>query len=242
MINDVEVEILDWKIRIKGNGTRNQANRNKYNFEKLDGSCRIAGCSNTFRRNRTSGLCDSHSDHTHDLILTLFNPDDVLISVPTHQAIIDLIIKWTETRNYDLKPFFAQVSFTILGGIADVTSLGGDIQHGADVQIDTIDDVFNRLIEVTERHFPAEHTSSHQTLENRGTEFPAIVLIYTILGLLICEESNRGDRWFSRVVMKDEGKTSMLGAAMPIAYFASRSFPWGVELGKAAGKMIPSPY
>ena len=62
----------------------------------------------------------------------------------------------------------------------------------------------------------------------------------TFAGLVLAEEANRGDRWFNRIIRKDETKTSLLGGAMPIGYFASRMFPWGMELGKAAKLLVPN--
>lgn len=243
MINPVTKSPAHWNITIDGSGNRFKPNKSRYNLDQQSQTCSVLNCGVQYAsRLRTSGLCDNHQNHTVDLLLTLTDPSGAQVTVPTHLDIIDLLIRWTETRNYDLKPFFQQVSFSILGGIADATSLTGDITHRAGITVDSVDVVFDRLIEIANFYFPENHTSSYQTLEsNNGTEFPAIVLVYTILGLLICEEANRGDRWFWRVVMGDERKTTMLGAAMPIAYYASRSFPWGVEIGKASSRLVPSP-
>lgn len=98
----------------------------------------------------------------------------------------------------------------------------------------TIDLIFDELIKVINNFFPLNNNSSYQPLQTSKGEIPVIVLAFTFAGLLICEESNRGDRWFSKVIRKDESKTTQLGAAMPIAYFATRIFPWGVEMNSSA--------
>ncbi|CAL2084916.1 hypothetical protein [Tenacibaculum sp. 190524A05c] len=235
MINPINRNINNWKITINDNGTsgRNHINPNKLNYLANDRTCKIVGCKNQFRINRTSGFCDNHELHEHDLYLELHSPEGTLINAPAHKDIIDALIKWSSTRNFGLLPFFSSLSFNTLGNVPDVSTLAGKVIH-SDIIIPTIGSIYDSLIEVINNYFPLNNNSSYQPLKTAKGEIPAIVLAYTFAGLLICEEANRGDRWFCRMIRKDEAKTTQLGAAMSIAYFATRIFPWGVEMNNSA--------
>jgi len=235
MFNPLTKSIDNWTINFRDNGIigRNQSNPNKYNYQVNDRTCKVIGCINTFYITRTSGLCDTHLEHQHDLLLELTNPNGHSINVPSHKEIIDALILWSSTRNFGLLPFFSSLSFNTLGNVPDVTTLAGDVVHTG-ITIPAINNIYDTLIDVTDNYFPRHNNSSFQPLNTSNGEIPAIVLAHTFVGLLICEETNRGDRWFSRIVRKDESKTTQLGAAMPIAYFATRIFPWGVEMNNSA--------
>lgn len=230
----------NWSIEIKDLllAGRNKINPLKLNLQQSDRTCKYQGCIGTFLRTRTSGLCDTHLNHQHDLFLDVFlNGNHV--SSPTHADIINHLITWAKSRNYDLMNFFKDCSFSILGNIPDVSTLSGDVIH-AGFTPKSLDDYLDICIKCVDRHFPVDNNSSYQLLSVKGINFPARVLAIILVGLLLCEETNRGDRWFWREIVKQEEKTQFLGGAMPIAYFASMSFPWGMEIGKAAPKFVPS--
>jgi len=235
MINSINRSIANWVVTINDNGVngRNHENKNKLNFLRDSRNCKIINCPNQIRINRTSGLCNNHTLHEHDLYLELHDPTGLMVNAPAHKDIIDALIKWSSTRNFGLLPFFSSLSFNTLGNVPDVSTLAGKVSH-LGITLPTLSDIYDSLIEVINNFFPENNSSSHQPLMTSRGEIPAIVLAYTFAGLLICEEANRGDRWFSRVVRKDESMTTQLGAAMPIAYFATRIFPWGVEMNNSA--------
>uniref|UniRef100_UPI0040474F55 hypothetical protein n=1 Tax=Flavobacterium sp. TaxID=239 RepID=UPI0040474F55 len=237
MINPINRTIDNWRITINDNGItgRNHINinKNKLNHLKNDRTCKIVGCTNLIRINRTSGLCDNHQLHEHDLCLELHNPAGNLVNAPAHKDIVDALIEWSSSRNFGLLPFFSNLSFNTLGNVPDVSTLAGKVTH-IGITLPTLDIAYDSLIQVINNFFPINNNSSLQPLVTSKGEIPAIVLAYTFAGLLICEEANRGDRWFCRMVIKEESKTTQLGAAMPIAYFAARIFPWGVEMNKSA--------
>lgn len=235
MINSESRYIGGWEIKIADRGVTglNKPNPNKYNLTGTSNTCEVNGCLGTYRRNRQSGLCDVHQSHNHDLYLELTNPTGLNVSAPAHKDIIDALIDWSTTRNYNLTPFFSSLSFNTLGNIPDVTTLSGDILYPG-MTFPTLSDSFDMLVSVTNVFFNIHNNSSYQPLHTPKGDIPAIVLVYTLIGLLICEEANRGDRWFWRIILNDEKKTTQLGAAMPIAYFAAKSFPWGVEMNKSS--------
>ncbi|MBD1262797.1 hypothetical protein HZY62_19525 [Maribacter polysiphoniae] len=94
MITPLTKTIDNWTISVRdiGFGGRNQLNPNKYNYQANDRTCKIIGCNNRFYITRTSGLCNNHLNHQHDLLLELTNPNGQLINVPAHKEIIDALI------------------------------------------------------------------------------------------------------------------------------------------------------
>ena len=232
--------IHDWSIRISDNNpsTRNHENPNKYNWQKNDRQCKYVDCAETFYRSRTSGLCDNHINHTHDLFLEVFDPNGNTITPPRHKDIIDALMKWASTRNFSLDNFFSELSFNILGNVPDVTSLSGDIVLENYPAMPTLSEIYQFIHPIIEKYFPSNNSSSYQELNTPPGNMPAILLANIFVGLLICEEANRGDRWFCRTIMKDEEQTKQLGAAMPLAYYASKTFHWGVELNKTVSHKL----
>lgn len=230
-----------WFIEIEDNGTtgRYKENPNKLNFDSNNKNCQYLNCTNTFIRTRQSGLCEDHKFHQHDLFLTLFDSSGVKVNSPRHDAIINNLIDWAKSRNFDLLPFFTDCSFTILGNIPDVSTLSHETPH-KHFTPKPLNEYLAICLEVVDRHFPESNNSSFQLIQIKDIKYPARVLAITFVGLLLVEEANRGDRWFWREIAKDETRTNFLGAAMPIAYFAAMNFPWGMEIGKAAPKFIPS--
>lgn len=218
---------------------RFHANRNKLNFEKINNSCGFSGCTTTFRKNRTSGLCDIHETHQHSLFLELQNPQHNIINAPTHTDIVDKLIDWAGTRNFDLTPMFQDISFNILGNIPDVSTLSVDTTHSGFTAPD-LQSLVDEIIILINKHLPDFNNSSYQPLTTSKGLIPARILALTFAGLVLVEEANRGDRWFNRIIRKDESKTTLLGGAMPIGYFAAKMFPWGIELGKAAILLVPN--
>lgn len=234
MIPNILHNIDDWEILISDAGAKKKKNPNKFNYQSITRECMLIGCSKKIKINRTSGLCDKHEFHQHDLLLSLKDPTgEAILPVPSHMDIIDCMIEWAKSRNFNLNTFFENVSFSILGNIPDVTSLSSEVNHGS-IIVPILKDVFNTSINVAEKFFPVANNSSHQPLLIRSRNIPIIVLAHIYIGLIVCEEANRGDRWHCRVVRKDESKTSQLGGAMSIAYYASKSFNWGIELGKSS--------
>ncbi len=178
-------------------------------------------------------MCDSHQFHNHDLLLSLEDPGGVSQNVPAHHDIIDSMIEWAKTRNYNLSAFFEKISFSILGNIPDVTSLANEVSY-VNFNVPNLVDVFKISIEVAEEFFPIANNSSFQPLTTRSGNIPIIVLAHIFIGLIVCEEANRGDRWHCRIIRGDENKTSQLGGVMPITYYSTRSFNWGIEMGQSA--------
>src|SRR5690554_4279154 len=75
----------NWKIEITDRTapeTRFHKNPNKINYLQNSKQCNFVGCTNTFRVNRTSGLCNIHEMHKHSLFLELYDYNGTLINAP----------------------------------------------------------------------------------------------------------------------------------------------------------------
>ena len=230
----------NWKVTItdKGSTGRIHSNPCKLNYTQTFNRCQYSGCNNPIRRQRTSGLCDTHINHQHSLFLELHDSSGSRVNAPLHIEIVDKLIDWAKPRNYDLVPLFTDLSFNILGNIPDVSTLAGDVIH-QNYSPPSFQTFVNEINLVVDKHLPDYNNSSYQILETKKKEkIPARILALTFAGLILVEEANRGDRWFCRTIRKDEQQTELLGGAMPIGYFAARAFPWGIEIGKAAGRFI----
>lgn len=230
-----------WEIIISDRtiaGTRFHANNNKLNFTKTLNVCMFDGCHTNVRRNRTSGLCDIHQIHQHSLFLELTSPQHAIVNAPLHTEIVDKLIDWAKPRNYDLMPLFKDISFNILGNVPDVSTLAHETIHTG-FAIPTLQALVDDVKLIVDKHLPDFNNSSYQPLQTGQGLIPARILALTFAGLILCEEANRGDRWFNRIIRQNEAKTELLGGAMPIGYFAARMFPWGIEIGKAAGRFVP---
>ena len=235
MIPPIVHEIGEWTLRITDNGKKLKDNPIKYYFDETSRSCRREGCGKKLRAN-SRGMCDTHQIHEHDLLLVLEDDSGNKLKVPAHKNIIDCLLEWSRPRNFDLIPFFEDISFSILGNVPDVTSMAKKVRYD-NITVPSLQDVFDNAIGIAEKYFPESNKSSFQTLKVKDDDIPIIVLSHIFIALTVCEEANRGDRWYHRHVMGNESETEMLGGAMAIAYFAAVSFRWGMELGKASRKL-----
>src|ERR1700712_3321282 len=90
--------ISGWSIKIidKGTSGKNKFNPNKLNFDKIHRVCQHNICSNVIRINNTSGFCENHETHLHDLLLELHNPSHRRIDIPSHVDIINQLVNWSK--------------------------------------------------------------------------------------------------------------------------------------------------
>ena len=110
MISTISHGVANWEVTISDQGILSKANPNKLDFDSISRTCLFDSCSTIINIRRTSGLCDTHQIHQHDLLLSLVDPNGNPQSVPAHQDIIDCLIEWSKSRNYNLSAFFV-VSF-----------------------------------------------------------------------------------------------------------------------------------
>lgn len=232
-----------WSIKIEGNGIKRKLNPCKYPSPAPSRDCQIPHCKGTIRINSPSGLCSVHKTHTADLVLSVSHSGTLLVKVPTHAEMIEQLIDWAQTRNYKLEPFFESLSFNILGNIPDVSTLDGRTRLSSSSTTNLPLFYQKHVLNVINQFFPSSNNASYQVLKTKIStgvieEIPARVLALIFASLVFCEEANRGDRWFYRTIVKDESRASLLGGAMPIAYFAARQFNWGVEMKQVIKKLF----
>jgi hypothetical protein len=228
----------EWEISFSLAGVRPHVNPSKYNWDRRSSRCLIKDCKAVISKNRLSGLCDEHKNHVADLLLEVAQRGKVHIKKPpSHSEIIEQLIEWSNTRNYQLTPFFEELAFNVLGNVPEVTTLA--IKSPLTTHVTTIESIVqSTIMKVVDKFFPTTNSSSYQILKTRVGDFPVRILAFIFSGLVLCEEANRGDRWFCRIILKEESKTSQLGGAMPLVYFAARQFNWGVEMKSVLGSIL----
>ncbi|QYA24281.1 hypothetical protein G3I01_01720 [Gramella sp. MT6] len=239
MINKVSYVVANWELTISNKGEKPHKNPNKLDWNQNSRRCFINGCSNKVYKTKMSGLCKDHEYHQFDLLLSLLDPSGVNHSIPAHHDMINCLMDWSSTRNFPLSPFFEKLSFAILGNVPDISSLSGEVTYEK-YKVKELNEIFESSKKVVEQFFPESNNSSFQPLSTKKGDIPVIVLAHVLMSLIVCEEANRGDRWHCRTIRKDESKTTQLGGAMPIVYFAARSFNWGVEMKNVARNFTPN--
>lgn len=227
-----------WEISLSLTGKRPHKNSCKYNWDRHSDRCLIKGCKAVISKNRLSGLCDAHANHVADLILEVAQHGKAhLKKLPSHTEIIECLREWSIPRNYSLASFFEDIANNVLGNVPDVTTLANESPLNAHaISIKQLTQT--SIMGVIDKHFPIARSTSYQLLHTKAGDFPVRTLATLIAGLILCEEANRGDRWFYRNICKKEEKTTQLGGAMPIVYFAARQFSWGVEMKSVLGRIL----
>ena len=207
-------------------------NPNKYNWNQNSRQCHIAGCDNTFNRTRKSGLCNTHVLHTADLLLEVRKTGTDFGNPPAHFDILDKLLEWATTRHIHLETYVNRIAIKILGNIPDITILDGQHKNHLPTPL-SIQDLVNTCVmpEIEALFSQSEQSWSSQTYTIRGTAYPVRILFIIFAGLMLCEESNRGDRWLYKHVLNMEDKVSQLGGAMPLTYLASRRYDWPITIG-----------
>ncbi len=235
MIVPFQTTIDGWTIDITDTGTKFKDNNTWLNHEQTSNQCNYGDCTETFMKTRMSGLCNTHKKHEHDLLLKLTSPDGTILE-PLHQHIIDALISATSNTNINLTNFFSKLSGAIIGNVQDVSTLAGKTVH-TNTQTQTLTQIFTTIEPTIEEIFPDHNIENHTLQEIEGIgNISLLALAKTMVGLLICEESNRGDRWFCENIINAPQRTTQLGAAMAIASFATKSFAWEVDFNKATSR------
>lgn len=234
----IKEEQSEWIVSFSLNGKKRHKNPSKYNWERESNRCLIKSCKNEIHKNKLSGLCADHEYHVADLILHVSKHGKTAIkTLPSHSEIVERLVEWATPRNYPINRFFEELSINMLGNVPDITTLAG--KSPLTKYAIPLDELVNTsVIQLVNAHFPTARSTSYQKLKTKAGEFPVRTLAIIFAGLVLCEEANRGDRWFCRNILGKEEKTTQLGGAMPIVYFAARQFPWGVEMKQVLGKIL----
>ncbi|MEZ0233091.1 MAG: hypothetical protein ACAH12_09650 [Methylophilaceae bacterium] len=228
----------DWKVSLSSNGKRKHKNLSKYNLDRSSNKCRIVGCINTFKtRGRMTGVCDVHKKHTSDLILTVSHSASIE-SLPGHIEIIEKLLEWSKSTNSPIDRFIEKLIKSIIGNIPEISTLAGMTPLSLEVNIDLKSLFEKHVVKVVDEFFEPDNLVSYLPLTTKKGTFPARILALALASLMFCEEANRGDRWFYRHILKDESKTTKLGGAMTVAYYAARQFKWGMDMQKPLGSIF----
>lgn len=231
-----------WTIKVVENLSAKRTlheNWNILNENRTSKICLFKGCSTILHSSNKRGLCQIHKIHQHTLVTELISNN--VNFLPVHLDIVDYLIEWSSRskRAINLQYIFIDIANNILGNIPDVTTLAGETTHNG-ISIPTLKSLINNISLLVDKHLPDSDSASYELVSTDKGQIPAKTLLLTFSCLMLCEEANRGDRWFNKVVRKNESLTQMLGGAMPIGYYAAKSFPWGIIMSKSSvRKFVP---
>lgn len=206
---------------------KSHPNPNKHNHDQQDSSCKVVGCTNIINKRKMSGLCKAHESSVSDLYLKLYN-GTTLHTAPRHLDIIDHLIQWSRDNEAfgRLNHFVHQLSFEICGNIPDVNILSNQIR-GYSESTDAIQKCIDKCLIEVEKYLPKENLNSYSIIETKSYRIPVRSLATTFSLLVLCEEANRGDRWFSLKYLGGANKATSNGGLMPLMYYAIRTFGIG---------------
>lgn len=226
-------------------GDKKHENKCSYNAHKTSKYCRLLGCNNTHRNSQT-GLCKTHRKNQWDIVIGLKFKNGT-IKRPSHTEVADSLIDWANQmgRQNDLRAFLSKLSISVLGSIPDTYTLAGLVQRDEPFSPPMLPELFetHALPAANELVDPKQTTSFitiSATLQGEEFKVPVRALVLTFCWLVVAEEANRGTlRNHIRLGISKPGNAQM-GGAMPIAYFATRFFTWGVDLKGPIKKVFRS--
>ena len=235
-IKRIVYPIQGCEIEISDVGQNPKPNPNKYDFNQTSRVCLYKNCNKKISKSRKSGLCNEHQTHQHDLLLTL-KPKDQNSIRPVHTEVIDDLVEWERIENFDLCHFIEDIKHRIIGNIPDVTSLASEVTYKS-VKVPSLMNVFDSAVKVVQKHFSNQKELSSKIVSTKNGDIPIIVLATVFVGLIVCEEANRGDRWHCTFVRKDCRQIKNSGGMMPLMYYSSKKFTHDIEMGKSQKKFF----
>lgn len=224
----------NWILELEDLGTagRNHLNPNRYNNDKSDYKCRVNGCSEDSHWLSLKGLCKDHKSHQHDLVLSLKQNSTTTDYKPTHVQIINSIFNWSSITGISVLELFESFSQSIIGEVQDVSIISGNVVIDS-VTPQDLHELLNQRFDEIDEFLMERDIDESVEAECFGESIPITILFYTICALIVCEETNRGDRWFARYVLEDESLVRLLGGMMPLTYVASICFNWGFSVNNS---------
>jgi len=232
MIETYNANIRDgWEIRVEDHAEQGKLkeNKNRYNHEGNYDTCRVRGCNVRLAWNSVIGRCKEHREHQNDLVLFLKRDNEEINYRPVHLSAIDALLHWADDNSISLSPLFSALSRSIIGQVQDVSILANVIEID-NVEPQSMDALFSTRFEEVNQIAADMDLDLDSELELDGHQVSLEVVIKVVTGLIVCEEANRGDRWFARELLGDAQLSTAQGGIMPITHFAVKSFDWGMEL------------
>jgi hypothetical protein len=240
--NDFDGLVLDEKGFVVEFSNRGAKLKKDYcRFRNPDGEtvkCAIDGCTKMTRAR--SGVCTTHNTehqwmlHKRDWLARIIPPggtrDEYLTNAPGFGDLSESLIRWAgeDRKKIDrLDEFFFEAIDAIPGEIPDSTSLQKGFE-GIEPNILSPQDIITMTLKTVNRYFPknefmAEETENIEIVAGITKKIP-LRLVASLLFLgYVCEEANRGDRWYKT---KNGTPESIMyaGCFMSAGYYLYRRF------------------
>lgn len=174
-------------------------------------TCAVQGCTNTTRAR--SGVCNNHKkehewmQHKRDWLARIIPPgglrEEHLTNAPGFGDLSESLIRWAGTDQSRIKrldSFFMESMDKIPGDIPDSTSLQNALE-GIETNVMTPQQIISMTLEIVNRFFP-QNDFQGVDVENINivtgiiSRIPIRLVASLLLLGYVCEEANRGDRWY----------------------------------------------
>ena len=234
-----DATIDGWRIIIDDSGTIFKKNVARYGEYEKPNTCVFKDC--VTKRKVISGRCHKHQNHRYDAILKLTTPSNIILKPPSHGTIVKKLTDTCTDNEINIDKFYKFILPKVLGKIPDMTSHSREtilpkLKSGRSPIVKNHKVTFPRIISCAEKYFSNKNYKEFEiTFGRKKTDritetITTRVLACIFSGLILCEETNRGDRWFCNKVLENANLTTQLGGIMPLRGYAATQYSWKVPL------------
>lgn len=192
------------------------------------------------KRKTTSqyGVCKEHIKHKwmihkKDWVARIIPPgssrEQFLTKPPSFRDLTDMLIEWTKSdvkKQERLDGFFFDIIDKIPGAIPDSTSLQ-DALEKKETGIVKPEEIILQVQETVDKHFPPtqfkEAFVENFKIKINHKRIPLRIIAALLQLAYICEEANRGDRWYKTRIGKPED-SERAGCFMSAGHYLYRRY------------------
>ena len=207
------------------------------NPEKRYIRCAVSGCLNKTKSRQ--GVCTEHmgdykwQKHKRDWLARIIPPggtrEQYLTNAPGFGDLTEILIGWVnldKKKQERLDGFFFDVMDIVPGGIPDSTSLQESFEKNG-VDIMEPEEIVSMVQETVDKHFPPSEFMD-VLVENYNIKIEQESIPLRMMAALlqlgyICEEANRGDRWYKTRIGKPQDIRNA-GCFMSAGYYLYRRY------------------
>jgi len=207
------------------------------NPEKRYIRCAVSGCLNKTKSRQ--GVCTEHmgdykwQKHKRDWLARIIPPgssrEQFLTNAPSFYDLTDILIKWAKSdvkKQERLDGFFFDIIDKIPGEIPDSTSLQ-DALEKKETGIIKPEEIILQIQETVDKHFPPMQFKGvfveNFKIKINHKRIPLRIIAALLQLAYICEEANRGDRWYKTRIGKPED-SRRAGCFMSAGHYLYRRY------------------
>ena len=227
-------------VEFSNRGNKLHVDPGRYrNPEKKQVQCAVCECS----KNTTSryGVCGEHRKqekhkwmiHKKDWLARIIPPgssrEQFLTNAPSFYDLTDILIKWAKSdvkKQERLDGFFFDIIDKIPGEIPDSTSLQ-DALEKKETGIIKPEEIILQIQETVDKHFPPMQFKGvfveNFKIKINHKRIPLRIIAALLQLAYICEEANRGDRWYKTRIGKPED-SRRAGCFMSAGHYLYRRY------------------